>query len=178
LLWTHGADGRPLSALPWEIAARLEPHFPQLKRRADYRDGPPWRLFRTALAAAPHRVLWADLARRLGAALPAPDVIPLNTVYGIAARTAADAAALAALLNSRWYTALASLTADPARGGFRRFNARVVRQLPVPPAASPGWSQLARRGACATTDEDLVADLLHLDATDRRALDRSAPDSF
>jgi len=176
LLWTHGADGRPLSALPREIAARLEPHFPQLKRRADYRDGPPWRLFRTALAAVPHRVLWADLARRLGAALPAPDVIPLNTVYGIAARTAADAAALAALLNSRWYTALASLTADPARGGFRRFNARVVRQLPVPPAASPGWSQLASRGACATTDDDLVADLLHLDATDRHALDRAAPD--
>ena len=120
-------------------------------------------------------MLWADLARRLAAVVPATDVVPLNTVYGLAPRTSSDAAALAALLNSRWYTALACLTADPARGGFRRFNARVVRQLPVPPAASPGWSQLASRGACATTDDDLVADLLHLDATDRRALDRAAP---
>jgi len=175
LLWTHGTDGRPLAVLPREIAARLEPHLAQLKRRADYRDGPPWRLFRTALAAAPHRVLWADLARRLAAALPAAEVVPLNTVYGIAPRTASDAAALAALLNSRWYTALACLTADPARGGFRRFNARVVRGLPVPPAASPGWPRLAAAGARGATDETLVAELLHLDATDRRALDCAAP---
>ncbi len=175
LLWTHGPDGRPLRILPREIAARFEPHLPRLKRRADYRDGPPWRLFRTALAAAPHRVVWADLARRLAAALPAAEVVPMNTVYGIATRTASDAAALAALLNSRWYTALACLTADPARGGFRRFNARVVRGLPVPPAASPGWPMLAAAGARAVTDEALVAELLHLDAVDRRALDRAAP---
>ena len=133
LLWTHGPDGRPLAALPREIAARLEPHLAQLRRRADYRDGPPWRLFRTALADAPHRVLWADLARRLAAVVPATDVVPLNTVYGLAPRTSSDAAALAALLNSRWYTALACLTADPARGGFRRFNARVGRSS-LPPA--------------------------------------------
>src|SRR2546425_1047033 len=94
LLWTHGPDGRPLAALPHEIAARLEPHLAQLRRRADYRDGPPWRPFQTALAAAPHRVLWADLARRLAAAVPATDVGPLDTVYGIAPRTACVAGAL------------------------------------------------------------------------------------
>src|SRR5205823_972086 len=84
-----------------------------LKRRADYRAGPPWQLFRTALAFAPHRVVWADLARRLAAALPAADVVPMNTVYGIATRTWSDAAALAGLLNSRWYTALACPPAEP-----------------------------------------------------------------
>ena len=175
LLWTHGPDGRPFTTLPREIACHLEPHLLQLKRRADYRDGPPWQLFRTALAFAPHRVVWADLARRLAAALPAADVVPMNTVYGIATRTSSDAAAVAGLLNSRWYTALACLTADPARGGFRRFNARVVRELPVPAAASPGWPRLAADGARGATDEALVAELLHLDAADRRTLDRAAP---
>ena len=120
-------------------------------------------------------MVWADLARRLAAALPAADVVPMNTVYGIATRTSSDAAAVAGLLNSRWYTALACLTADPARGGFRRFNARVVRELPVPAAASPGWPRLAADGARGATDEALVADLLHLDAADRRTLDRAAP---
>jgi Eco57I restriction-modification methylase len=175
VLWTHGPDGRPLTTLPRVVAMRLEPHLARLRRRADYRDGPPWQLFRTSLADASHRVLWADLARRLAAAVPAADVVPLNTVYGIAARAAADAAALAALLNSRWYTALAALRADPARGGYRRFNAGVVRGLPIPPAADPCWSRLANYGARRETNDDYVADLLHLDAADRRALAPLAP---
>jgi len=96
-------------------------------------------------------------------------------VYGIAARDAADAAALAALFNSCWLTALARLVADPARGGFRRFNARVVRGLPVPAHGSTVWAALARRGARCEPADDLVADALQLDAADRRAL---AADSF
>lgn len=176
LLWTHAPDGRPLSRLPAELAARLEPHLERLRRRSDYRGGAPWQLFRTALAFARHRVLWPDLARRLLAAVPPPEVVPLNTVYGVATRSADDAHALAALFNSRWLTALARLRADPARGGFRRFNARVVRQLPIPPAASPAWRALAELGQRQQVDDDAVAELFHLDASDRRALDRAAPD--
>ena len=111
-----------------------------------------------------------DLGRRLTAAVPAADLVPLNTVYGIATRDASDAAALAALLNSGWVTALARLVADPARGGFRRFNASVVRGLPVPPAGSGAWAALARRGMSCEPADDLVADALHLDESDRRAL--------
>src|SRR5439155_599519 len=73
-------------------------------------------------------------------------LVPLNTVYGIATRAADDAYALAALFNSRWLTALARLSADPARGGFRRFNARVVRELPLPPANAAAWRALAEQG--------------------------------
>ena len=173
LLWTHGADGRPLARLPAGLAERLNPHAERLRRRADYRGGFPWQLFRTALAFAPHRVLWSDLGRRLNAAVPDLDMVPLNTVYGIATRDEADAAALSAWFNSRWLTALARLVADPARGGFRRFNAGVVRVLPVPPAGSPCWMALARRGRRREPADDLVADVLELDQTDRRAL---APD--
>ena len=175
VLWTHSADGRPLERLPPELAYLLEPQLERLRRRSDYRAGAPWQVFRTGLAYAPHRVLWPDVARRLAAAVPAPDLVPLNTVYGIATRTADDALALAALLNSRWLTALARLVADPARGGFRRFNARVVRALPVPAAESPAWRALAAAGARGVTDDAAVADLYNLDASDRRALAPLAP---
>lgn len=174
LLWTHGTDGGPLPALPGPLAERLQPHLVRLRRRADYRDGPPWQLFRTALALAPHRVCWADLARRLAAVVPPAEVVPLNTVYGIATRAADEAYALAALFNSRWYTALARLRADPARGGFRRFNARVMRELPVPPAGAPVWARLSALGRTRETDDAAVAELLGLDAADRRALDGAA----
>src|SRR5437879_7951600 len=118
VLWPHGADGRPLARLPAELARALEPHIARLRRRSDYRGGPAWQVFRTALADAPHRVIWPDLARRLAAVVPDGSVVPLNTVYGIATRSRDDAYALAALFNSRWLTSLARLYADPARGGF------------------------------------------------------------
>jgi len=171
LLWTHDADGRPLAQLPSAVAAQLAPHLERLRRRADYRAGAPWQLFRTGLARAQHRVLWPDLGRRLAAALPEPAVVPLNTVYGIVARDGAEAVGLAALLNSRWLTALACLVADPARGGFHRFNAHVVRDLPVPSAGSPAWAALATLGARRESTDDAVADAFELDHRDRRALD-------
>ena len=156
--------------MPRAITERLSRHEERLRRRADYKAGPPWQLFRTGLGFAAHRVIWPDLGRRLAAAVPAAELVPLNTVYGIATRDAADAAALAALFNSSWLTALARLVADPARGGFRRFNARVVRGLPVPAQESPVWAELTRRGECCESANDLVADAFQLDAADRRAL--------
>jgi hypothetical protein len=170
LIWTHDERGRPLLRLPPPLAARLEPQLARLRRRADYRDGPPWQVFRVALAVVPWRVCWPDLARRLMAAVPPPDVVPLNTVYGVVARDEPDARALAAWLNARWLTALARLDADPARGGYRRFNARVVGGLPVPDAGAPAWTMLDQR-----CDDDLVATVLELDAHDRRALESLAP---
>jgi hypothetical protein len=107
----------------------------------------------------------------LSASVPAPHTAPLNTVYGIVTRTVDEAHALAALFNSRWYTALAALRADPARGGFRRFNARVIRILPLPPASHAIWARLAECGRRHEVDDDAVADALHLDARDRKALD-------
>ena len=135
-----------------------------------------WQLFRTGLGLAPYRVLWADLARELAAVVPSPDIVPLNTVYGVATRTADDAHALAALLNTRWCTALARLAADPARGGFRRFNARVVAGLPLPAADSPTWCALTEHGRRREPADALAAELYRLDANDRRVLGRLVPD--
>lgn len=174
LLWTHGAQGEPLAQLPAALAERLDPHRERLCRRADYRGGAPWRLFRTALAYARHRVIWPDLARRLTAAVPDPEIVPLNTAYGIATRDERDALALASLFNSRWISALAALRADPARGGFRRFNARVIRELPVPPADSITWNGLIECGRRRTSADDLIVAAFELDQTDCRALARVA----
>jgi Eco57I restriction-modification methylase len=177
VLWTHDARGRPLERLPSPMAERLMPHVERLRHRTDFRGGPPWQLFRTRLGVAPHRVLWADLARELAAAVAPPDVVPLNTVYGIAAASDDDARALAALLNTRWCCALARLAADPARGGFRRFNAGVVGRLPLPDADAATWRALAEHGRHCEPADALVADLYRLDETDRRALGALAPHS-
>jgi len=107
--------------------------------------------------------------------VPDAGVVPLNTVYGIATRSPDDAHALAALLNSRWLTALARLHADPARGDFRRFNARVVRGLPIPRGDVAAWRSLAEQGRCHAADDGAIADLFELDAPDRRALDAADP---
>src|SRR5207302_1735950 len=109
LLWTHAPDGRPLARLPLELAAALAPHLERLGRRCDYRAGPPWQLFRTALAFAPCRAVWPHLARRLPAVVLDAELVPLNPVHAIATRDADDAYALAALFNSRRLPALARL---------------------------------------------------------------------
>jgi hypothetical protein len=125
----------------------------RLRARADDKGGPPWTLFRTTAAAAPYRVVWADLARRLNALALADDAarsqIPLNTCYVIAAPDADTALRLAAWLNSTWLRAAARLVAPPAAGGFTRLSARVVGGLPLPDAAlaDPALAELARAGA-------------------------------
>ena len=118
---------------------------------------------------------WADLARRLEAAALPGKVLPLNSCYFAVVRNADEANALTAWLNSSWIGILARLGADPARGGFARFNARTVGALPWPIAAGED-----DRLSSFTTDhphfedhdalDQLVADHLGLDSRERRAL--------
>ena len=155
LLWTHGADGAPLGRLPPRAAAYLEPHEAALRRRTDFDLGPPWTLFRTTAAAGGHRVVWADLARRLTAvALTGrrdSGSIPLNSCYVAAVPTAEEAERLAAWLNSRWVGAVARVGAVPAAGGFHRFSAASVSRLPLPVTVDadselPALARAGRRG--------------------------------
>src|SRR5205814_2096144 len=123
--------------LPRELARLLEPHLERLRRRSDYRAGPPWQLFRTGLAYASHRVVWADVARRIAAAVPPPDVVPLHTVYGIATRTGEDAPPLAeppaCLLRPGAQVPPALVAAASAR------PLRDLAPLAAPRAAWPPW---------------------------------------
>jgi hypothetical protein len=124
-------------------------------------------------------VAWADLGRRLQAApligAAGARIVPLNTCYVILASTEDDALGLAAWLNCSWLRAAAAHGADEARGGYRRFGARVVGALPLPAAAvhDRDLVAIARRGAERPVQEELdarAADLLGLSAAHCRAL--------
>jgi hypothetical protein len=116
-------------------------------------------------------VVWPDVARTLDTVVLTGSAVPLNSCYVIAASTSSEARALAAYLRTPLMTALARLSAEPARGGFARFGARVVRHLPLPAAVIQDATLVA--AGEHPTDRDLAeaamrraADLLALDATD------------
>jgi len=131
-----------------------------------------------------NRVVWSDLARRLEAApligRGSADLIPLNTCYLIPVRSAGTAVCLSAWLNCTWCRVLAAATADPASGGFFRFNARVVSALPCP-AELPdhrGLLTLGRLGLHGDLTQesldDCCAELLALSPDERAALSELA----
>jgi hypothetical protein len=165
LLWTHGRDGSPLHELPPDVAAYLTRHRTALLRRVDHASGPPWTLFRTRAATAPHRVVWADVARSLSAAAlsGAEDewLVPLNSCYVAPARDAQTAARIAAWLNTTWLRAAARVGALPAAGGYARFNATTVGALPLPTAvlADTRLDPVAREGRLGAPIQDILDDL-------------------
>ena len=173
MLWPYDIAGHPLDVLPDDIAQYLARHESRLRARADHDGGPYWSLFRTRGALAPHRLVWADLARELCAAVPPSDSVALNTCYVASAPAASEAAAACAWLNSTWLRAMARLTAVPASAGYARFSAAVVAALPAPPADA-ALAQLGFHGATGDpVQEELdecVAGLLDLGRRERRAL--------
>jgi hypothetical protein len=158
LLWTHDRAGQPRSTLPPAAAAYLRAHETELRARTDFTDGPIWMVFRVQAAIARYRVVWADVGRKLSAAaLTIQDDlhrVPLNSCYVVAVGSAAAAESLAACLNSTWLRAAAQLSAVPAAGGYSRFNARTVAELPLPASAAedPILARLARE---ARSDADV-----------------------
>ena len=136
LIWTHDDDGTPRDVLPPLTAQYFGRHAARLRARSDYRAGPLWTLYRVRAGLAPFRVAWADIARRAEAvAVDAlvPEAIPLNTCYVAAAHNLEQALVIAAVMNSTWTAALVTVSADEARGGYRRINAGVAAQTPIPP---------------------------------------------
>jgi len=180
LLWPCDERGRPLRTLPPIADRYLARHAADLRRRADHTGGPPWSLFRTGPASAPFRVVWSDLSRRLEAAALigrcGSRLIPLNSCYVIPVGDAGTALRLTAWLNSTWCRAVALATADPASGGFARFNARAVSGLPCPDlvASCPALLELGRSGAGLTLPQETLdewcAKLLALSTRERAAL--------
>lgn len=179
VLWGLDQTGRPLATLPPLARRYVRRHAARLRRRTDFRRGPPWTVFRTRAATTQHRVVWPDLARRPRAVLleeTAPEAIPLNTCYVAPAPDRETGLVIAAVLNSTWSRATVWVSADEARGGYRRINARAVARLPVP-GRKDGRGALAELSAVAhrravPQDEldDAVAAALDLSARTRRAL--------
>jgi hypothetical protein len=182
LLWPQDSAGAPLPRLPSGAATYLLPLEPALRARVDYAGGPPWTLFRTAAATARHRLVWADLGRRLTACALTDgsdaSLIPLNTCYIAAARSAAEAERLAAWLNTTWLRAVARLGAVPASGGFHRYTAALVSRLPLPASVLTDGALLtaARAGRAGEPVQEAIDDIaaghLALSTRERTALAR------
>ena len=180
VLWPCDGQGKALERLPAGAAQYLGPHLGDLRRRADHQPGPAWTLFRTRPATALHRVIWSDVARRLEAAAlsGARDLclIPLNSCYLLPTTDSATALRVTAWLNSTWCRAIALAGADPASGGFRRFNARVVAGLPCPDAMpqDAALAELAGAAMAGTLIQEELdarcAELLDLSSEERRVL--------
>lgn len=180
IIWTHDAAGAPLSRLPPGAAAHFTPHIATLRDRTDDTGSVPWRLFRVSAGAEVPRVVWADLAPRLEAASllggPERKWVPLNSSYVVCCPEEPLALALCAWLNATWVRALARITADPASGGFARFNARSVGAVPLP-ADLLDDPELAALGARGRRGEEfqgevdeLVGARLELGTGERRVL--------
>ena len=181
VIWAY-QNGAPLESLPPNAAAYFAARTTRLKQRADDAGGPPWTVFRLRAGLAGHRVVWPDIALHPSAvALEETDLaaaVPLNTCYVTHTPDRATALTVAMILNTTWARAIALATADEARGGYRRINARVAGQMPVP--AGPTRSALAAFGAAAHRNrhadqdqlDDAVGDALGLPAASRDLLRR------
>lgn len=165
LFFPHDPTGTVYPRLPASAAGYVARHDAALRARVDYRDGPPWVLFRVRAALAPYRVVWSDLARQLSATALSgaggAETIPLNSCYLVALPDPRWALALSAWLNSTWIRVAARATADLAASGFARFNARVVAELPLPAAALEdallvGLAERATRGETIQEELDAV----------------------
>lgn len=183
LLWAHDEDGQPLEKLPRLAKSYLNRNRRRLRSRSDYVRGPLWTVFRVRAAISKHRVVWSDISPKPRAVVldysTAGDAIPLNTCYVIAAPDGEAALVFAAVLNSSWAQALVLTTADEARGGYRRINARVVSQIPIPTSGEERRTIAAlsarahRKGNVAQADlDEAVAEALELQSTTKRSLRR------
>jgi hypothetical protein len=132
-------------------------------------------VFRVGPCGTGPRVVWADIARRPTAvvleACGFPTAIPLNTCYSIRTPDRQTALLVAAVLNSTWCAAIARVSADEARGGYRRINVRLASGFPIP-AAGPATDDLISLSAQAHERNDPVLD--DLDTAVARAYGLSA----
>ena len=153
IIWTHDDQDEPLRTLPPHAARWFMRWRRSLMQRADARNHTRWwSLFRTESARCDvPRVVWGDVGRSPRASvLDAGDArVPLNTCYVARCPDAADAHALAALLNSPLARAWLNALAEPARGGYRRYLGWTLSLLPIPRDWSHARAALADASRCA-----------------------------
>lgn len=179
VVWAYDAKGQLLTALPPRARKHIMRHRTHLARRSDANGESPWALFRLGAADQGHRVVWADIAKRPAAVVleesPAANAIPLNTCYVSRNRDRVTALGVTAVLNSSFASVLTRFTADEARGGYRRINARIAGRIPIPDAAGRALLAdyaLARHHHAKANGplDDLVAEALALPARTRDRL--------
>jgi hypothetical protein len=141
IIWTHDAHDSPLVQLPPRASKWFSRWRRQLAARTDARGRPRWwSVFRTESARFDRpRVIWGDVGREPRASVldAGEPTVPLNSCYVTRCQNAADAHALAALLNGPVTRAWLDALAEPARGGYRRYFGWTMSLLPLP----ANWSR-------------------------------------
>jgi hypothetical protein len=180
IIWTHDASGTVLPSLPPNATRHFARHLEALQARRDGAGQAPWAVFRAVAGGQYPRVVWPDLSQRLEASCLVDEEekrwVPLNSCYVVLTRSVQRALALCAWLNSTWARAAARATADPASGGYARFNARVVGQVPLPPEAlsDERLATLAVRGRAGEEVQgeldELAGEWMQLQPRDRKVL--------
>src|SRR5690606_30370922 len=193
VVWCHDDATAAARPAPPRAARYLARHADVLRARSGaHASMPLGALFRLTPETLRPKVAWHDLAETVKAvALPARvrslgrdvPLVPLNTVYFIAAPDDDAALLLAALLNSLPVRTFARAVAERAKDARFRFQAWTMSLVPLPPgwAASRGARTLLRvsrdahRAGAITParqrDLDLaVAGLYGLDSRDVEAL--------
>ena len=185
IVWTHDSVGRPLPRLSTGATKYFGARRRRLEKRADYIGGPIWTLYRVTAATYPHAVIWSDIVREPVAVslseTRCSDAIPLNSCYVTSAPNGETALVIAAVMNSMWTTAFLRLHGDEARGGYRRMNARVANQIPIP-LKNRTWPTLVELSRAAHHDQsfnqteldETVANCLGLSTSTRHTLIRAA----
>jgi hypothetical protein len=179
MVFTHGADGAPLRALPQGAAAHLSRYVAPLSARTGLSaDAPPWSLLRVYPETVGPKVVWRDIGKRLEAAyVPGPlrhptlgllDAIPLNTTYYAPVPCEEDGLLLAALLNSAAASQFVAPFCERAQGGYRRYFSASVGLLPWPfdradPALRAQVIAVSRRLHVASPPEARARLLLQLE---------------
>ncbi|HEX7091526.1 MAG TPA: DNA methyltransferase [Longimicrobiales bacterium] len=177
VVWSHDDATGAARPAPPRAARYLARHLDTLRARDGWHEGmPPGALFRLTAETLRPKVAWHDLAETVKAvALPArvrslgqdAPLIPLNTVYFIAARGDDEALLLAALLNSLPVRTFARAIAERAKDARFRFLAWTMALLPLPPAWVSGRaagallriSRDAHRAGAITADRQRELDL-------------------
>jgi hypothetical protein len=181
ILWPYDEAGRAVAQLPAPLLNYFRRHESVLRGRADLRNELTWALFRRKPATGLHRVVWADISRRPRAVSlehSLDEGIPLNSCYVSNPATEEQALIVTGMLNTSWSAAIARVTADEARGGYRRLNSRVMARIPLPVGNTTETKHLIALSRQAhdgnvpnqTTLDEAAADALGLSQTARRAL--------
>lgn len=168
LIWPHCSDGSARRELPPLARRWLSRHRDALIRRTDLHGSNRWwSVFRTESAKFESaRVIWADFGVRPRAIVSeaGESLVALNTCYVVGCQSAADAYALAAILNGLLAAAWLNAIAEPARGGYHRYLGWTMSLLPLPDPWERARQILAPIGARAMQG-DLPSDDELLDAT-------------
>ncbi|HEY6894451.1 MAG TPA: hypothetical protein VI258_09805, partial [Rhodanobacteraceae bacterium] len=78
------------------------------------------------------KVVWKDVARGIKPAVLGRDLIPNQTLYLLEANSLDEARAIAGVLGSTIFNALAILTAERAKDFHYRYFARTIARVPLP----------------------------------------------